>query len=158
MLDIISHIKQLLDEHEAQRAQLDLLERSIEAIIPKRMAEYTSSDIKKIKADIRNLDDALYYLKQGSLDHWQRDKIALHDLIDEPMIQHIDEWHDRIALQLDRAIMQVNLANSEKWNTEEIVSFMGNIRMSIRTFHQLVLEHIHEEDVILQQALASVIA
>jgi len=158
MLDVISQIKQLLDEHEAQRAQLDLLERSIEAIIPKRLSVYTSGDTRKIKADIRSLDNALYYLKEGSLAHWQRDKVALHGLIDETIMQKIDEWHNRIALQLDKAIMQVDLANSEKWNTEELVSFLEKIRISIRTFHQMVVKHIQEENVILQQAIESVIA
>jgi hypothetical protein len=158
MLNFMSQIRQLIDEHEAQRMHIDWLEHSIDAIIPKRSKEYTPGDLKKIKADIRSLDNALYYLREGYLAHWQRDEMAIHDLINEPMIRQFDEWHNLILLQLDKVIMQVDLVNSEKWNTEEMISFLEKIRVSIHTFHQMVVEHIREEDVILQKALTSVIA
>jgi len=158
MPDIMLHLRELLDEHQAQLVQLEWLDISFDTIIPKRAREYTPAEVKKIKADIRSLDIALYYVKEGFMAHWQRGKDAICNLVSEPAMQQFDEWHDRVLLQLDRTIMQVDLINSEKWKTDEMVSFLEKVRISIHAFHQMVIEHIREEDSILQKVLTNVVA
>jgi hypothetical protein len=115
----------------------------------------TPNEIKLIRENIRNIGLALYYLKEGELNHENMDKEVLTGMIDAGELKMVNEEHTDISEALNFALMLTDLVYSEKWNPEELKSCLKNLKKSIHSLHEAINEHTRKENELLKRGLSS---
>jgi hypothetical protein len=149
-------INELFQVHEAVLNHVQSIESSIDVMMPLTVQPLsTPNEIKLIWENIRNIGLALYYLKEGEINHENLDKDVLRDFINENEIGKVDEEHVGIARALDHALMQIELARSEKWNAGELTNCLKNLKRSVHEYHELVIEHTLKENELLKRGLSN---
>jgi hypothetical protein len=150
----IETLNRLLQEHEAIRAQLQWLEKSIHEMFPQSTDALLSPEsLKGIKEKVHILETVLSYLKEAVVNHIAGDIETVKFLVDKTGKDEEEQVHAQIVEELDRALRLTELAGVEKSAGEELQSYIVGINESIRRFHELIVEHTRLEDVILQKAL-----
>ena len=145
-------VKQLLEEHKAIRVFVKRLRSLIDTMTPANTTEL-SDEITVLQEIMRNLSVALYHAKEATLNHENKDNEVLNILIEKIDLLEKDKEHAIIKKALDNAIMQVDLANSEKWSIDELKGLLRSIKESVGTYHDLVMTHSLKEDAVLSKVL-----
>lgn len=152
MSERIKAINELFQVHEAALKHAQSIESSIDVMMPLTTRQLTTpNEIKLIRENIRNIGLALYYLKEGELTHENMDKDVLVDIVGKNELKMVDQDHAGISKALDYALMQTELAHSEKWNAEELKTCLKNLKKSIQDFHELVNAHTLKENELLKR-------
>lgn len=154
MLDRAKVIETLIEVHKVIAHDIQSIESSIDALMPLAVKPLSApEEVKLIRENIRNIGVALYYLKEGKANHEKMDKAALEDVVSITEITVIDKEHDSIAKALDSALMQVELADSEKWNVEELKNYLRNLKSFVHAYHELVVNHNQRENELFRRVL-----
>ncbi len=147
-------IKRLIEEHKAIRANLDWLKTSINdtAALQKEFAS-TPGEIKDFRERMKNLGMILYYLKEGTENHIKNDEEVLNPIFGGKGLEDEQELHNNIFELLNTTEIQIQMAEYEKWNIEELRHYFYSMRDTISRLYDLVYEHTKHEDEKLRKVL-----
>jgi len=148
----IAGVKQLLQEHKAIRVFVQRLRSLVDAMTPESTAE-TVDEIIALRDIVRNISVALYHAREATLNHETKDDEVLSSFVDNDDNLERDKEHKVIKIALDNAIMQVDLANSEEWSSEELRGLLKSVKEAVQTYYDLVMTHSLKEDAVLSQVL-----
>lgn len=150
-------INELFQVHEAALKHVQSIGSSIDMMMPLTTKQLsTPTEIKLIRENVRNIGLALYYLKEGELNHENVDKEVLAGIIDSDELNMIDHEHAGISQALDYALMQTELAHSEKWNVDELKTCLKSLKKSIHDLHDIINDHTLKENELLRRGLTAV--
>ena len=150
-IDIVE-VKQLLEEHKAIRVFVQRLRSLVDSMTLESAVEM-ADEIIALRDIVRNISVALYHAREATLNHENKDDEVLGSFIVNDDMLERDREHKVIKRALDNAIMQIDLANSEEWSTEELKGLLKSVKESVQTYHDLVMTHSLKEDAVLSQVL-----
>ena len=138
-------IKSMIEEHQAIRAHLELLRRSLEGgfySIPKKPCTLADS--------LKNIQLAMSYLEDGIKNHYTHEEMVMPPLLGEPLMHAIAAEHKEVQHRLDRAKALVADASLKLMSQEEFITKASEIKRVIDDICELIETHSLKEDTMLE--------
>jgi hypothetical protein len=146
-------IHDLLQAHQAVLLNVKSLVLSIDDLDTVTDTAISKNETKIIYDGLRNLRVALFYMKDGMINHENLDKESLKDLVNEHQLKLFLSEHGQIAQLLDKMYDRLYQMEKTDCSNEIMKENTKVIKQNINDFQFLVTTHINKEDEFLKNVL-----
>jgi len=154
MLDALAVINRVIAEHHVIRKHVKLTGdavNDIEALftIQRTQSGWSQSSITALTEKLTQLLQAFSFLEEGLKNHFSFEEKALPPLFGDLLMKAILHAHHLISKQLESTKTTIANTKLEGLNQRELLSKRSIIQQNINNLSQVVEEHAHHEEIIL---------